>query len=411
MSSKRTDWTVVAFGVCLAALVAYQQFKLPPVLPTLLQLYGYDRSLAGMFMSVYAAAGLLLSLPLGRMMQRHGATPFIYLAFALLIGANLLTLLAPADGGLMLATRALEGVAYAICAICGPVFANLSASPRNLPLVAALTATWIPIGQLAATLVAPAALAFGGWQWLWAAGLLGAVGMALWTRRLARAGRLETWPSGRGQSAASGAASGLTAESPSPADRVGLILAAGIFLLWSGQYFAYMTWLPQYLVEAHGLSEVWAIAGYMLPVAILLSVNLLTGFALRAGVPLGPLLLGALLSQAALWWLAPLTTGVGAGVASLVVYGIGAGITPSCLFALPGAILGNRRAGLQAFAVLMTGRNIGVLIGPVLLAWIYEQAGSWMASVPVFGAATTIAAAAALYFCRRPNEGPYGTSR
>ncbi|WP_119460560.1 MFS transporter [Rhodospirillaceae bacterium SYSU D60014] len=405
MSCVRTDWTVVAFGICLAALVAYQQFKLPPVLPTLLQLYGYDHFLAGTFMSVYAAAGLLLSLPLGGLMQRYGAAPFIYLAFTLLIGANLLTLLAPPDGGVMLATRSLEGIAYAICAICGPIFANLSASPRNLPLVAALTAAWIPIGQVTATLVAPAALAFGGWQWLWAVGLLGTVGMALWTRHLTRVGRLEPWPSG----GPSGAASDRAAAALSPADRIGLILAAGIFMLWSSQYFAYMTWLPQYLVEAHGLSEVWAIAGYMLPIVILLIVNLLTGLALRAGVPLGPLLLGALLSQAALWWLAPLTTGVVAGIASLVVYGIGAGITPSCLFALPSAILGSRRAGPQAFAVVMTGRNIGVLIGPVLLAQIYEQAGSWMASVPIFGAATTIAAAAALYFCRQRRG--YGTSR
>ena len=33
MQRERTDWTGVAFGITFACLVAFQQFKLPPVLP------------------------------------------------------------------------------------------------------------------------------------------------------------------------------------------------------------------------------------------------------------------------------------------------------------------------------------------------------------------------------------------
>ena len=72
-SRDQTDWAGIAFGVMLASLIAYQQFKLPPVLPMLLERYGYDRTLAGSFMSVYAVAGLLLSVPIGRWLARHGA--------------------------------------------------------------------------------------------------------------------------------------------------------------------------------------------------------------------------------------------------------------------------------------------------------------------------------------------------
>jgi hypothetical protein len=49
---SETDWAGIAFGVSLASLAAYQQFKLPPVLPLLLEHYGYDRALAGSFMSI-----------------------------------------------------------------------------------------------------------------------------------------------------------------------------------------------------------------------------------------------------------------------------------------------------------------------------------------------------------------------
>ena len=63
----------------------------------------------------------------------------------------------------------------------------------------------------------------------------------------------------------------------SPRQRSELIAAASIFLLWSMQYFAYMTWLPQYLVEVMGLDNMGATAAYALPVAVLLGFNIVTG--------------------------------------------------------------------------------------------------------------------------------------
>ena len=58
MTANRTDRVVVAFGLCLAFLAAFQMFKLPPVLPVLLETYRYDRTLAGGFMSVWTANSL-----------------------------------------------------------------------------------------------------------------------------------------------------------------------------------------------------------------------------------------------------------------------------------------------------------------------------------------------------------------
>src|SRR5258706_12709693 len=66
MIRERTDWMGVAFGIALACLVAFQQFKLPPVLPVLLADYNWDRTLAGGLMAIYALAGLLISVPIAR---------------------------------------------------------------------------------------------------------------------------------------------------------------------------------------------------------------------------------------------------------------------------------------------------------------------------------------------------------
>ena len=85
----------------------------------------------------------------------------------------------------------------------------------------------------------------------------------------------------------------VTATPISAAERRRLIAAAIIFLLWSTQYFAYMTWLPQFLIEVHGLGPTAAIFGYALPVVLLIGFSLLTAGGLRAGLPLAPLLTGA----------------------------------------------------------------------------------------------------------------------
>jgi hypothetical protein len=112
---------------------------------------------------------------------------------------------------------------------------------------------------------------------------------------------------------------------------------------------------------------------------------------LRAGVPVGPLLVCGLATQAAIWWLVPVTgAGVG-GVVSLIFYGIAAGICPTCLFAMPSIIVGHGRVAAPAFGIIMTGRNIGVLIGPVLLAQAFEATGAWDLAAPIFGTVTSLA--------------------
>lgn len=397
---QRTDWGGVAFGVALGCLAAYQQFKLPPVLPTLLALYGYDRTVAGAFMSVYAVAGLLLSLWLGGRIQRRGAGPYLQGAFALMLAGDIAVLAWPQSAALVLAARGLEGIAFAVCAIAGPAYALSRAAPAHLGIVIGLAATWIPVGQLAAALLAPAALATGGWRLLWGLAVLLTSATAVWT--WSRQRRRLLAPVGAGPAARGTPAGG--------ADRgaVALLLSAAVFMLWSGQYFGYMTWLPQYLVEAYGASEMSAIAGYSLPVAVLLVFNVATGLGLRAGIPLLPLLIAALASQAAVWWLIPLTQGPALGVVSLVAYGIGAGIAPTCLFGLPSAILGPGRAGAGAFGVIMTGRNLGVLLGPVLLAELSKRSEGWEAAMPVFAAGSTAALLLALPLARlvrRPAAG------
>jgi hypothetical protein len=396
MALQRSNWTGIAFGLCLAYLAAYQQFKLPPVLPVLLDTYRYDRTLAGGFMSVYAVAGLLLSWLLGRTLMATGLARPTLGALGLMVLGSGLCMAMPQNDWVVLAGRGLEGAGFAVLAIVGPVLANGNAAVRHLPIVIGLTASWIPVGQLAATALAPLAFATTGWTLLWTVAIAASLAMAAWTVRLGARGALDL--------SVGGSAPPTDAPAHAPFDarqRRGLALAGGVFMLWSGQYFAYMTWLPQYLVEVHGASVNQALAGYSLPVATLILFCLVTGALLRLGVPLALLLPLALASQAAVWWLIPVTGGGWPGLASLVGYGIGAGITPTCLFAMPSAILGQGRAVATAFAYIMTGRSVGVFLGPILLAEAFKSVGSWDVAVPIFGVVTSAALAAGVLLALR----------
>src|SRR3546814_4366670 len=108
-------------------------------------------------MSICAAIGLAMSFALGGLMARMGTGRMLAAAFAAAIAGNLLALALPADVWAVLSSRALEGLSFAVLAIAGPLYTNRNAGPAHLPLAIALSAFWIPVGQIAATLLVPLA--------------------------------------------------------------------------------------------------------------------------------------------------------------------------------------------------------------------------------------------------------------
>ncbi|WP_119302547.1 MFS transporter [Dongia deserti] len=380
-SHHRTWWPGVALGVGVSCAGAFQQFKLPPVLPDLLRAHPHDPAVAAGFMSIYALVAVVVSQPLGRWLQDTGRPGHgrlgrgLALAGLVMALGGALALIWPDSSVLFLAGRGLEGLGFALCAIAGPAIAAQAAAPRDLPLVTGLLAGWIPIGQIIAALVAAP---FPDWRVLWWLGIVLALGLALLGRRSAGALTRKT-----------------TAEEALTARQKKLLwLGGSIFLLWSGQYFAFMTWLTSYLEIRYGLSLRESVGAYLLPVVVLLGFNILTGWALGRGLPLLRALTLGLLSQAIVWMAAPFAEGW-IGLALLLFYGIGAGIVPTCLFQVPHRIVGGAaRAG--AFGIVMAARNVGVFLGPLLLGVLIKGPEDWPLSFTIMTAVTLGATALAI---------------
>jgi MFS family permease len=373
---RRTWWPGVALGVGVSCACAYQQFKLPPILPDLLRAHPHDPAVAAGFMSVYALIGLMVSQPLGRWLQGNGRLGRgLVLAGLVTALGGALALAWPDSAILFLAGRGLEGFGFAVCAIAGPAIGAQAAAPRDLPFVTGLLAGWIPMGQIVAALVAAQ---FPDWRLLWWLGIVLALALMLLGQR--SAGALTRRASAE--------------ESLLPRQKKLLWLGGCIFLLWSGQYFAFMTWLTSYLEIRYGLSLRESVGAYLLPVVVLLVFNILTGWALGKGLPLLRSLILGLASQALVWLCAPLAQG-GFGIVLLLVYGIGAGIVPTCLWQMPHRIVGGTaRAG--AYGIVMAARNIGVFFGPLVLGILVKGPEDWPLSFHLMTIATLCATALAI---------------
>ena len=133
----------------------------------------------------------------------------------------------------------------------------------------------------------------------------------------------------------------------------------------------------------------------MVPAAVVIIFNIICGLMLRRGVPMFPLLAGALATQGILWLFIGAFDSTWSGIAALAIYGAAAGITPTCLFSLPNTIFGDRGGSGATFGIVMTGRNLGVLMGPIILPQLILATGAWDDVGAAFGAMTLVAAGGA----------------
>jgi len=204
----------------------------------LLERYGYDRALAGSFNVIYAVAGSCFPYPsadgwratasraASRWRLRHDRRQRP-------VAAGTAEWLDHAGG------RCARRLLLRVRAILGPRSPAVAPARAIAISPSTLVSAWVPIGQIAAGLGRP-------WCWprvigsgLWLPGIL-CDGCALVLGLSLRGARLQHRRRARHDRTRFRRAS------------TRLLIGAGIFLLWSGQYFA-MTWLPQYLVEARSL--------------------------------------------------------------------------------------------------------------------------------------------------------------
>jgi len=164
-------WVILAV-VFLASVVApLNLFKVPPVMPLLIDAFHMDISNAAWLMSIFAVTGLILAIPAGYIMQRFGPRATGLISVGFVIAGSVIGAISATAASLLL-SRFIEGVGMGLIGVVGPAAIAMwfPAEARGLPM--GVWSTWVPVGNIVMFNAAPLLARNFGWEAVWWAGTI-----------------------------------------------------------------------------------------------------------------------------------------------------------------------------------------------------------------------------------------------
>jgi MFS family permease len=365
-------WVILSV-LCLATVAsALNQFKVPPVLPVLIQAFHLRLSDAGMLMSVFSITGFILALPAGFVLHRLGLkTTGLIAVGAVFVGSSLGSFSSTAI--LMLASRFVEGAGLGLITIMAPaaIAAWFPAEMRGTPL--GLWTTCMPIGSILMFNMAPWLVGFSGWQLVWKVGAVFALVSFILFWGLFRMPREEEAI----EEAQSRDVKPEGNESPRFAKAMantGLWLITLQFFCFNLICFAFNTYYPTFLNTVRNYSLPAASFTFSLcTIAAVISQPLSGYLSDRLGMRRHMIIISsAVLSVICMFpfiatgWMIPVLTFAFGTIAGTIV--------PATFAAVP-EIMGSQQFAGLGMAVLALGQNLGMFIGPIVFGRLVESVG------------------------------------
>jgi MFS family permease len=359
---EKTRWGAVTALLFAGIVVALQIGKAAVALPVLQRELSLSLVLASWIFGAYAVLGAGGGLPAGILASLFSARRGL-VAGLVTAGIGSLAGALATSGGLLIATRVLEGCGFLAAVLAGPRLLNAVTAPRDRDTVMALWGCYMPGGSVIMMVIGPQILTHG-WETLWIVNGVIALAYALVIARL----RIVEEPQAN-------------EDAPSLVSNIRTALGAPLLLglafgIYTFQYAAMAGLLPTLLVDRLGLSVAAAGAVSAFTVAANAVGNLLAGVLMRFGAPLWGI--------AAFAYAFVTVAGFGVfaeGMPVVVIATLAAanlaitGMIPASIFAA--APLFARTAALMAIVIgLVTqASNIGILLGPAAMAYIAEHFG------------------------------------
>jgi MFS family permease len=360
-------WVILSVVYLASVAAAFNQQKVPPILPVLMDEFQMSLSLSGGLMSVFALTGVILALPAGFILQRIGPKITVLIAVGSLVVGSALGAVATTASALLI-SRVIEGIGLGLVAVAAPAIIALwfPADRQGAPL--GIWATWVPLGAISAAVLAPRMAATQGWQSVWwlAAGLA----MAAFLLFLVFMRRPPVLSQGQVSLPALNLRKAL-------ANRSSWFLAAS-FACFNLTFLGMGTFLPTFLADVRGYPLAEAAIIVNIPsLVILLSAPLAGWISDRFGSRKWVYSFG-FLTLAAIIVLPFYLTGTGL-IIYMLIQGLLIGGVPTAIFAAAPEVMQDPRLAGIAMAVLMLGQNIGMMIGPLLFGSLVTLIG-WTAA-------------------------------
>lgn len=377
---------VILLVVFLASVAApLNQFKVPPLVPVLLEAFRLNLSQAGLLMSVFAFTGLILALPAGFILQKLGPKVAGLIAVGCLVIGSAWGALAT-SAGLLLASRVLEGVGMGLIAVVAPASIALWFPREKQGMAMGLWGIWVPVGNVVMYNLAPALATSLGWQAVWWVGAgFSLVAFILYGLFM----RLPPTLAGDPRLAQGGAVDALSPNLGAALANRNIWLLGLQFACFNLVFIGFFTFFPTFLTERRDYSL--AQAGLIASLSTLAALG---------SVPLAGWLSDRIGSRRLLFTIPFLVI---AGMMTLpfhltgwslyvfmVLLGFMSGAIPTATFAAAPEVMGHPRLAGMGLAVVSLGMNLGMVVGPIFLGMFVETigwavAGYWLVPVCLLG--------------------------
>jgi MFS family permease len=372
--SRAAAWLILAVLLLFSMAAPLNQFKVPPIMPILMEALGQSVTQAGLLMSVYAITGLILALPSGYIFQKAG-----YRATGILAGGSIalgaaLGALSRGMGG-VLASRVVEGIGTGFMAVLAPAIIAQWFAARQRGTAMGIWSAWVPLGMTSMMLVAPALAQSAGWRSVWWLGAGYALVVTMLYLGFVRAAPAATVAQPIGSA-------GDAAERIGPSSQVlrnrNIWLLAAAFGAFNAAVTGLSTYMPTFLTTQHGqpLGQAALISSITTMVTIFSAPagGILSD---RIGSRRKTYLVGLTAAVILLPLLGRLSV---AGITRLVIFnGLVLGLIPTNIFAAAVEAVSDERQGGLAMAMIMVGQNAGMLLGPLVFGALTQSAG-WPAA-------------------------------
>jgi predicted MFS family arabinose efflux permease len=152
--SGRSPWLILAVVLLASMAATLNQFKVPPVMPMLMEAFGQTAGQAGLLMSVFAITGLFLAIPSGFILKKlgyrkTGLAALFFVAVGAGIGA-----FSNGFGGMLL-SRLVEGAGLSLMAVTAPEIVALRFTPDKRGKAMGIWSVWVPFGSTMMFILAP----------------------------------------------------------------------------------------------------------------------------------------------------------------------------------------------------------------------------------------------------------------
>lgn len=161
----------ILIGVVLLAAgvsVAMIQYKVPTIMTSLMADFSMSAEAASWLMSIFTLMSIFVAIPAGTLAQKFGAKRMMIVASCIAIVGSLFGLMA-GTSALLIASRAVEGVALTILTTCGPIVVQRNVRPDKIGTTMGVWGIWGCVGSTIAAVLTPTVFENLGFSGLWIA--------------------------------------------------------------------------------------------------------------------------------------------------------------------------------------------------------------------------------------------------